>query len=1357
MAEPTIHYASWGVFIGHMNPRALSWRRFLVAVCVCLLAQSTRADVQVSRVADDEMHLQFWAGGMSVTTARVVRLGSEELCPAVQLDDAQPDWSRFGHPAIPFVSCRILLPPGMSVGRIAPVRCAEEPITLDGPLAFIDQPFDGYDMTDPAQAQQWAANNVEDVSIYRGDRWYPEETTVYSTRNFRGYTILELSFTPFLYGPVRGTIRFSHRLDLYVHLAPATHPPEFGPRDMETDRETVRNMVINPDGVDDYWKNAQRTMSKRDGGGTTNYYYVIITSAAFATNFEPLRAFHSYDATHQARIDTLENILARYPATNPASQSIHSYISEDLYTNYCEYVLIGGDSGTVTSYYGNSDWLYSAAQFPVGRFPVDNAQDISNCIAKATNRVADGADGADKVLLIPRNDEIGPTLNQYSNVFLPYLAVDIDCTKYNAMPWELFPAMDAHTILWARGHGYYLYPHWANFWYPPNNTHVRPFCINLGCSGAVFDWGNPHDHPAEVYVNAQNGNAAYIGTVCDVYFNSFDASFFESYFIDGTAQRPCIGDMMMAADERNDQYTLLGDPRYAIVSTQFQAKARVAVPAPTSFTRSYNISTGTGCVQGAVFRVNSFNACPWTVAKVSCPAAFSNHLQFSCLSGNVSTNVTLSFLEVTNLVPGTYDLTWDVEDTTNHFRIKTLSATLTVTDKNILDDADFVREGTTNILPAGSYILAADLVVGDGQTLRFEPGVSLLTDWEFGSTWQLVVQQGGKLIVAGSVTNAITFSSLIPIVIYHTDLMPLSADFQYCYFGGRIFCTNLPIVRFVNCTFSLAIGGPMSPPVFPDPPAGSMKNCLFTSGSMGNYIQPGDLTHMDLSYTCIAPDNQGNGAQPLVPVYYPYGTHMIWANDFTVVGTSSLGPLSTCVNAGDPASPPDPDGTRADIGAFYRDLSGAICVTNDYPTIQQAIDAAAAVTGSVIVAPGIYEERIHLPPFLINTDGVRLLGASETNRPILVLTNDPGDLISFDGSAFLENFVIRHEGSGGNGRALFAASNAYVGLRNVEFSGSRGNSALLLFRITNDFALGCLYMSDVDFLNNTSNDVLLRIEGGLPNFFNGPWSWFQEGCFSNNSAIEAVFYFSVDESHFPTRGLVFHDNRAARLTYNASGGNVSNPTLKFVNALLYDNMGDIRADTSGYSLFENCTFHNNASNFIAFDSGRLTLFNSIFWDNPMTITQMLGGVVSVNYSDINGGYAGVGVGNMNTNPLFADAAHRDYHLMALSPCIDAGDINSACANEPKPNGSCVDLGCFGNTPEATSWNLWIPMRIVCSLSNTFLCFDSTSNLQYKTEFSPSIFGSWTNIDDSIATGTFMEINWPITSDKGFFRSRNYRP
>jgi len=68
------------------------------------------------------------------------------------------------------------------------------------------------------------------------------------------------------------------------------------------------------------------------------------------------------------------------------------------------------------------------------------------------------------------------------------------------------------------------------------------------------------------------------------------------------------------------------------------------------------------------------------------------------------------------------------------------------------------------------------------------------------------------------------------------------------------------------------------------------------------------------------------------------------------------------------------------------------------------------------------------------------------------------------------------------------------------------------------------------------------------------------------------------------------------------------------------------------------------------------------------------------------------------DPKFADTENGDYHLKSTagrwdgskwvtddvtSPCIDAGDPFSNYENEPEPNGGRINLGCYGNTAEAS--------------------------------------------------------------------------
>jgi hypothetical protein len=559
-------------------------------------------------------------------------------------------------------------------------------------MAFIDQSRSGYDMTDPVQVRQWERSNHPDEAVYGSNEYYPDPFVQYHERSFRGYRIVDLIFTPFRYRPAMNELAWCRQLEFEFVLRPTREAPAYR-RDVSADRDIVRAMVVNPDLLDTTYPNQPARASR--SGPTTNYY-VIITSTNLAASFEGLRTFHSYDVDHQASIVTLDTIRDFYSYTNVSDVlKIGWYVQNELYSNGTEYVLIGGDVNVVTSHYGSSDFYFSMGQIPVGRFSAATPLEVSNCVAKVVVPVSNGTD---RVQFVPRRDEVGPGLITYTNIFVPYLEVDVDMDLYSAPPNDLFPAMDSHTIMWARGHGYYLYPQWAPSWRTPDNVNCQPVCVNFGCSGAVIDYD---DHPSEAYQYCRYGNAAYMGTVADTTYHSFGVSFFESYLVDGTAS-PAIGDMMLIAWNRNSLFTLLGDPRYEFVSEQFQAMPRVSAPGYGGYSRSYNTDSGTGYIDQITFSVKSFNDCGWALQNFQYDSPMSNHVAFSCLGSNVSTDVTVQFLDVTNIPPGSYNVRWDVCDTNNGYFICSKTIRLTVTDKNILTDDDFIVSGNTNRLPAGT-------------------------------------------------------------------------------------------------------------------------------------------------------------------------------------------------------------------------------------------------------------------------------------------------------------------------------------------------------------------------------------------------------------------------------------------------------------------------------------------------------------------------------------------------------------------------------------------------------------------------------------------------------------------------------
>ena len=89
-----------------------------------------------------------------------------------------------------------------------------------------------------------------------------------------------------------------------------------------------------------------------------------------------------------------------------------------------------------------------------------------------------------------------------------------------------------------------------------------------------------------------------------------------------------------------------------------------------------------------------------------------------------------------------------------------------------------------------------------------------------------------------------------------------------------------------------------------------------------------------------------------------------------------------------------------------------------------------------------------------------------------------------------------------------------------------------------------------------------------------------------------------------------------------------------------------------------------------FTKGTLTVEDSIIWGNlgsfygrsaspAGAIRAQYGGTATVTYSDIEFGWAGPGLNNINLDPLFNDSTGGDYTLQSESPCIDKGDSAAA--------------------------------------------------------------------------------------------------
>jgi hypothetical protein len=171
------------------------------------------------------------------------------------------------------------------------------------------------------------------------------------------------------------------------------------------------------------------------------------------------------------------------------------------------------------------------------------------------------------------------------------------------------------------------------------------------------------------------------------------------------------------------------------------------------------------------------------------------------------------------------------------------------------------------------------------------------------------------------------------------------------------------------------------------------------------------------------------------------------------------------------------------------------------------------------------------------------------------------------------------------------------------------------------------------------------------------------------------------------------------------GGTIANNVIAHNNS---DIVGGGIMNWYGYpSIINNTIVHNRPSGLYLDmtplypwdpDYGR-PVRNNIIWQNEIYLEETVDPEeYDIRYNDVQGGWEGDG--NINVDPLFADAKNRDYHLASAagrwdplskswvvdestSPCIDAGNPESPVGDEPPTNGDRINMGAYGGTPEAS--------------------------------------------------------------------------
>jgi len=167
------------------------------------------------------------------------------------------------------------------------------------------------------------------------------------------------------------------------------------------------------------------------------------------------------------------------------------------------------------------------------------------------------------------------------------------------------------------------------------------------------------------------------------------------------------------------------------------------------------------------------------------------------------------------------------------------------------------------------------------------------------------------------------------------------------------------------------------------------------------------------------------------------------------------------------------------------------------------------------------------------------------------------------------------------------------------------------------------------------------------------------------------------------------------------------PDIAYVNCTFYGN----KYVTYGNDFqVTNCVIHvDGATKYAYYDTGTglKADYNLIFVTNGAQVAR----ASSTDYATLADwqGYNSQDANSLDADPLFADPAGFDFHLKSKggrydggtwvpdivhSPAIDAGYTNSPHGEEPAPNGDRINIGRFGNTPEASKSPIYGAIVIV---------------------------------------------------------------
>ena len=230
-------------------------RKFFIICTVIFMASPGFADMVVKKPAGEEMICSVWLAKPVLEHKKVKNFGKEEDRVTFKMDVTNFDMSQSGHPALPYLYYRVLIPYGFALKKIETIQDLPQKEMLSQKLNFIPQPITPDDYMNPEKRAAWENSQKEDIAIYSTSDFYKKELLTSEQKIYRGYHVVEFKINPFQYNPVTGELRYHQHMDLKLTLEKSAETQNISDRfirNKENDINFVKDIVVNREELESY-------------------------------------------------------------------------------------------------------------------------------------------------------------------------------------------------------------------------------------------------------------------------------------------------------------------------------------------------------------------------------------------------------------------------------------------------------------------------------------------------------------------------------------------------------------------------------------------------------------------------------------------------------------------------------------------------------------------------------------------------------------------------------------------------------------------------------------------------------------------------------------------------------------------------------------------------------------------------------------------------------------------------------------------------------------------------------------------------------------------------------------------------